>query len=138
MEAGSGANEPQRGSEAPARTPAQIRGHLVAEQASRITRHPELKARRRGCQAVPRAVADVVAACVPVPAVAAGEALGAADLLGAPRRALAAGAGWLHQIDHLSHLCLPGGRLLAWTGLRQARPFNFVVGAGGTRPRVAY
>ena len=55
-----------------------------------------------------------MAACVPVPAVAAGVAFGAADLLGAPRRALAAGAGWLHQIDHLlSHPGLPGGRLLA-------------------------
>jgi hypothetical protein len=73
-----------------------------------------------------------------VPAVAAGEALGAADMLGAPRRALAAGAGWLHQIDHLSYLCLPGGRLLARTGLRQERPFNFLVGAERTRARVAY
>src|SRR5262249_61592507 len=78
----------QRGSEAPARRPAQIRGHLVAEQTSRITHHPELEARRRGCRAVPGAVADVVPARLPVLAVAAGVAFGAAELLGATRRHL--------------------------------------------------
>jgi hypothetical protein len=40
--------------------------------------------------------------------------------------------GWLAASDRppVLSICLPGGRLLVRTGLRQERPFNFVVGEG--------
>jgi hypothetical protein len=112
---------PAHRSKTPARSPAQIHRHLVTEQAPRITRHPEPKTRRRPRRAIPRTVTDMVPARVPVPAVTAGVAFRAADLLGAPRRPQAARAGWLHQIDHLPHPGLPGGPPLARTGWRNPR-----------------